>query len=1389
MNQPFVSPRNAMKWAICIVCLLCVTACTPDADTPIERNSTPATAITSNLSNQKVKVITEDAQGHIWMGTFRGLNKFNAHEYHQYFCNDNDSTSLPDNQIQDLLRDSRGQLWVATVNGVCRYTDRDCFEKVPIPGPNQNAVQLLELRNGRILLNMGVHLYAYDTEQDAFTCIHNVFDPNKALNGRCHIDLEGSLWDVKPYALRRYDPNTLQLCDSIPTHQWFTTSYMDNNGLIWLGGDRQLACFDTKTRQMLPTPSCLSQHPLLTQSNVTLFHQYGSQGILINTDEYGLFYYNRQQGSVVQAQENGFPFEAPDFRINSFYTDSHQNLWIGSLDQGYTVRYHYKERFNHDNYLRTYFAEKSVVSMVCDRRGLLWISTLMDGLYVYCPQNHVIKPIENFPRNKKSMTWLFTDREDKLWIATANNKIYCCRYEEHRLVKEQEYTCLMPISFAQSDDGTLYVGTATHYIGVLRPGEAEFKPLQVLQEGYTFIPAMEPTTDGKLLVAGFGHEMRLVDNTTLQVSKLPVAEGDYAQCIRRSKFIPTCILTDTRGELWIGTVANGLLHYHPETHRLTSVPGAPCTDIGSIEEDRMGNLWVSTMYGLGKYDRTVNRFTNYFAADGLGGNQFYDRSSCRLPDGTLVFGGTHGLTFFNPIDPPVNRHVSILFQDLKVHNRLIHPAPQGSPIARHLSYCPHVRLSYDQSSFSLSFAALDYNEHQRVRYAYRMEGFDRYWVESGNLREATYANLPAGHYTFRVRAYSSDLDTHEAESAIEITVGTAPWLTWWAWCLYLLISAGLIALFVRNVRRIRKEKQLVRKAREEKEQEQRVNRMNMSFFANVSHEFRTPLTMISGPVAQLCQSERIPEGDRRLLLIVQRSVARMLRLVNQMMDFNKLENDTLRLQVSRTDIIGELQRYLDIFRVNAAEKGITLVTHGLEEQFTLWLDADKLDKIVGNLMSNALKFTPTGGEIALNFDVISREAARTLHPLSSHDTSTRYVKIEVADTGQGIPQDQLEKVFERYYQVEKPKGGTNYNWGTGIGLYYARALAVMHHGTLWASHRTEGPGTLFTLLIPADEAAYSPEERTPEETKQSQLFPLPTTPTASTSAETASTVESSARTGFSAGTALGPDADASSHASAEREKKDERQTLLVVDDDAEVTYYLDALLGAHYRIVCRFTADSAFRAMQEEAPDLVLSDVVMPGKSGYDLCREIKNDPQLCHIPVILVTAKATVENQVEGLEHGADAYVTKPFDPTYLLALIQSQLKNREKVRALLSSLTRTDKMAEDTLTPQDNAFMTDLYRLMESELSNPELDVARMTELMHTSRTKFYYKVKGLTGQNPGTFFKTYKLNRAAQLLAEGKYTVSEVADMTGFSTASHFSTSFKKQFGTAPSDYPGS
>jgi signal transduction histidine kinase/DNA-binding response OmpR family regulator len=672
-------------------------------------------------------------------------------------------------------------------------------------------------------------------------------------------------------------------------------------------------------------------------------------------------------------------------------------------------------------------------------------------------------------------------------------------------------------------------------------------------------------------------------------------------------------------------------------------------------------------------------------------------------------------------------------------------------IDKHLSYNPDIRLTHDRNSFSISFAALDYCEFERVHYHYMLEGFDKMWIDAGDNREAYYSNVPAGKYTFKVKVSDKGNTQIEAENAISVRIFPSPFRSLLAYCIYLLLFAGLAFFMIHLIMGKKKDREMALQAQREKEQEERINKMNMSFFANISHEFRTPLTMITGPVMQLCDQPAITDDNKKMLYIVQRSVNRMLRLVNQLMDFNKLDNDALPLKVSYMNIIAELNRLIDIFRLNANTKRINLICKGLEDSFMIWLDADILDKIMGNLLSNAMKFTSPGGKISLSFDVIQREDAVGLFALRDKDTCMQYVKLSVTDSGKGIPEDKLEKIFERYYQITGDNQET-YNWGTGIGLYYARRLAELHHGYITAANAEVG--AVFTLLLPCNGHSYTEEEKVANNNKQKDFFPLQS--------------EEQYR-GLP-----GEYADS------------ENYKIMVVDDDSEIVHYLKALLSPHYHVIACYEAVSAMKLIEEEAPDLILSDVVMPEVSGYDFCRMIKDNLQLCHIPVVLVTAKATVENQVAGLNTGADAYVTKPFDPVYLLALIKSQLKNRENVRKLLGRETKTDKIEENILSPQDNLFMTELYRLMETELSNPELNIARMTEVLKISRTKLYYKIKGLTGTNPNVFFKTYKLNRAAELLLEGKYNISEIADITGFSTLPHFSTSFKKRFGVAPSEY---
>lgn len=1309
-----------------------------DLVSEVERQSP---LVTNDISNQQITAFGEDGKGHIWIGTFRGLNKFSVNEYHQYFCTD-DSLDIPDNHIHDIFLDSKKRLWISTVNGVCQYTDKDNFKNIRLSGNNRNGLRLSESSKGDILLTTLTDICLYNSSEECFEPAIYDFDTSSMFIINSFVDAQDNCWVITSNDMRCYSLSDCKRTFSMKREGYCRASYLLKNGELWMAGNQSVSIFDVRQRKYLSLPGAIASHPVLSHVPVEYIYPY-ENGVLLCTQGRGVFYYDSISKTVIHQGENGFPFEVPNFKISRMFNDSQGNLWIGSVDQGYAVHYRYKKLFNNNNYLSSYFKDKSVISLSADQHQNLWIATLMDGVFVYRFGNQQLEKIDRnelFGEGEGNTAYVnqlyVSDIDGIIWMTATSNEVLKCKYEEGRFRVEQRYMVNVPMSIVEDDKQNLWIGTASSFLYVLRKGDKAFSRFPVFS-GYTFIPGPLPIGNGTILASAFYQPLKLVSaDGTISEPKINIQ--DFEHCIQRSVFIPTDLYKDSSGNIWIGTVSNGLMCYSPESGKVTPFPGTTCTDISSIEEDRQGNLWISTLYGLSKYIPQTDKWINYYEADGLGGNQFYDRASCCLDDGTLVFGGTHGVTIFQPTNMQVRHDIPLLFEDIKIHNTLVRPG-KGACIDRHLSYNPDINLKYDQNGFSISFAALDYSESERLHHYYKLDGFDQYWINAHNNKEAYYANLPAGTYTFRVRITQNDQSSIVGENAIRVIVHPAPWATWWAYTFYLIAGITILAFFIKAMWRIRAEKQAVLCAEQAKAQEQFINKMNMSFFANISHEFRTPLTMISGPVSLLYSSPDITGENKNLLRIVQRSVNRMLRLVNQMLDFNKLENDTLKLKVRPTEIVVLLKELTDIFRVNAESKSITMITNGLEGSFIAWIDEDKIDKIFTNLMSNALKYTPASGRINVNFDIVSGEDA------------VQAVKIEVINTGQ-IPDDKLEKIFERYYQISDEHGGI-YNWGTGIGLYYARSLARLHHGSLTASNLKDDNKVMFTLIVPIGQSAYSEAERSHEQVNQLEAFPLEENPLP---------VKSD------------PDLD--------KEKK----TIMVVDDDSEVAYYLEMLLGSDYQVVCRFNAESALEAITENAPDLILSDVVMPGKDGYWLCREIKESLQLCHILVILVTAKTTIENQVEGLNVGADAYVIKPFEPHYLMALIKSLLNNREKTRSLLSRSTQTDKMDENVLSPQDNMFMTELYHLMESEISNPELDVTRMTQLLKVSRTKFYYKVKGLTGENPSVFFKTYKLNRAAELLKEGKYTISEIADMTGFNTLSHFSKSFKQQFGIPPSEY---
>ena len=1325
-------------------------------------NLSGAIVVSDRLSNQRVNAFAEDDDGHIWIATSRGLNRYSIHEYHQYFSTD-DTLGLPDNQVNDVFRSSSGTIWAATTGGVARLTPEGQFRHVPAPG-RPNANRIWETRDGKLLMSNSAILYQYDAEEDRFRPAIRDFN---AFSSPYAVQDGNLLWVISENGtvLNCYDTDDFSLAASYPTSHTVYHLCNTGNGELWMAGMGRMSIFDTRTRTWKELPDAIRNEPRLMQGDVDIIYNIDDRSILLNVIGKGIFHYYRTTERVLFQDDAGFPFELPRTEIRTIFRDSEHNLWFGTADQGYTVSYLYKNQFNSNKVLTTAFARKTVTSLCLDQEQRLWIATLRDGLWLYDLRRKSLQSVDITPLIPNTnvgyirCSKIFCDSGGDLWLLFQEKFwVVRCRFDGSRF--QILDTRLVPNATAIEEDGQgrIWLGGASASLLRYDKPTRETHSVTVWNDTETsFITDLEMTDQGGLVVAGLNRMLVSVNTFTDEVTELPLTEEEKAACARHSALRATCLLKDSAGEFWTGTTANGLLRHSKRGSVTAPVDGVPCLDICSVEEDRQGNIWVSTMFGLGKFDRTVGQFINYFEEDGIGGNQFSERASCVLPDGTLVFGGTHGITWFNPLDVPQKRSVPLVFEDLKIHNTLVEPGKDAA-IQRELRDNPDIVIRNDQNAFSISFAALDFSELGRTHYYYMMEGFDRDWVDAGNDHDAYYANLPAGRYRFRVRITNNNRSIVETEKYLNVQV-LPPWYSSW-WAILLFILAGLLVLTAiwhlsRRIRRVRKDAARriheVRRERErvekEKEQEKRLSKIQMNYFSNVAHEFRTPLTMIVGPVSQLAESDDVQGQDRQLVGIIQRNATWMLSLVNQLLDFNRIGDKKLQLRAAQGDIVAPLQGIADLFRFNAGAKGIEFQTHGLEDSFPMWADVDKVQKIVMNLLSNAMKFTPPGGRVTLSFDVIPRDEAATAFPLTKADTDTQYALITVADTGRGIPEGELDKIFERFYQADN-QGDTH---GSGIGLFYARALAGLHHGFIKASNREEG-GAIFSLILPVSASSYTEDERT--EIKPVYDIPAPVVDEAAPAAT--------------------DEAD--------------RKRIAVVDDDIDIANYVKVLLSPYYNVSVYFDGASALKGMEDEIPDLVISDVVMPGMSGYELCKDLKADLQLSHIPVVLVTAKVAVENQVQGLREGADAYVTKPFQPAYLLALVKSLLDNREKLHQRLGSVTTTEDIEPEALSPRDAAFMKELYELMEKELANVDLDITRITEMMKISRTKFYYKVKGLTGENPSVFFKRYKLNRAADLLKEGKNNMSEIAYMTGFNTLSHFSTSFKKQFGVPPSEYGG-
>lgn len=1284
------------------------------------------------ISNQMVYSITQDRDGHIWLGTFRGLNRYDANIYTQYYSFDNE-TGLNDNHITSLFTDSRGRLWIATVDGACFYSDDDSFTRLHMTSRNRNITQIFESASGRIFMCSSTELLVCNEEG---TALESAIPTDRfPAFATFFAGTDNTIWGVTSRKITGYDSETLNKLGEYDLPVNITCSAMASDGNLWICTSGGFRIFNTISRQFSEVSASLNRSGCFNHAAVYRLFILGDSHVLFCTIDRNIYLYYINEERLVHQDDKAFPFEIPHLNnITCIFRDSAHNIWFGTGDNGYFMAKRNNDIFTVNRKMQAAFSGEQVSSVITSLDGSVIIgATKSSGLITYnCLEDkRAVYEDINYDR-------VFCDSRGDIWtMHTMRNDI--CRYslKNGRLRLEQRLDIPYIMAMTEDSNGILWMSGGGEYIYRYSHSDGKLNAVRAYSDNsFTFIPGIENLTDSTLFVSGFYRNPVILNTSSGKTDELEGAGEDFSRCIRRSVMIPTDIYKDSNGRVWIGTIANGLLCYTPETGRMISVEGGPCSDITAIEENEFGDLWISSLHGIGRLDSSSGKFTNfYFNNDSaMSGDQYYERSSCKMPDGTIIFGGTHGITCINSRAMSEGISLPLVFEDIKVHNDIIRPG-EGSPIRTSLTSKPDVTLRHEENSFSIRYSLLDYAGAGRNHFYYWLEGYEDSWHDAESNTEAFYTGVGAGRYILHVKCEDDSGSVLPAEECLNIRVKPAPWATWWAILGYCLVVLFILSAFWNYSRQIKKVRLEHERAEQEKEQEKQLNRMHMDFFANVAHEFRTPLTTLTGPLSLLSSSESLDDGQKRLLSVIRKSSDRMMGLVNQFLDFNKLENDTLQLAVANHNLTEDLRKCAEIFEVTAKIKKISITKEGLDDDYYMVYDQDKLYKILSNLLSNAVKYTESGGMIRIGFYL---------------DDGGSMARIFVADNGIGVPDELKEKIFERFY-----RGHSGVILGTGIGLCYAKALANVHHGSIVCTDNDQSEnskGTIFTVTLPASPASYSPDEYA-SDVSQSLQYPIE-----------------------------GP--------VDESEPSEERHgaKVLVVDDDPDICNYLKILLRAEdYIVKTCFDADSAFSCIKEWEPDIVLCDVSMPGKDGYALCQAVREDISVSHLPFILVSARTSGEDQATGLERGADAYITKPFDPKYLLAVIKAQFTVRQRIQQSLNKATDSQSVQEkDTLSLQDKAFLKELYGVMEEHITDMELDINYFAAALRISRTKLYYKVKGLTGQSPAAFFKNFKLNKAAEMICEGRYNFSEISDRMGFASLSHFSSSFKKHFGVSPSEY---
>ena len=1313
------------------------------------------------LSSSLINFIYQDHNNMIWIATEDGLNRYDGVKFTVYRHEPGNEHSLAHNYVKVIFEDDKGRLIVGTYAGLQLYDEAtDTFSRLATDesgAPFTSFItHILQRKNGEIWAT-GNRLVKLDITPDGELHIQWAKLPAGVPTEMLEYALEdksGNLWLVKEGdGIYRVSPdNQVRHYDEGQHAFAILTLCEDKWGNIYGGSPRNGLFRYDKKQDTFVSLSYLSDEKLSVRS----IYCTDQNTLYICTDGEGLKQLDIQGNQLSDFLIEDDRIDSHRAKVHFMFQDRTGNYWLAIYQKGVMMIPTHPNGFKYLGYKsvsRNLIGSHCVTSLYQSSDGTMYVGTDNDGLYAltqsgkqgrhYVPNNtpHSVPPI---------LMSIYEDSEHNLWLGSfVNGAAFLdtqsgrCTYLREPGNKKWEAVRNV-YAFAEDGDKRVWIATMGGSLFCYDLRNRKLRNYPQLEGKITndwACSLLYSATDNCLYVGTY-NGLYCVDLKTedLNVSFTLGTHIIYTLC------------EDREGNLWVGT-SDGLICWNrkkQEQTTYTTANGLPHNSVYGILFDGRDCLWISTNRGLSRFFLPQRRFVNYTVHDGLQGNEFCKNAVFRSKDGSLWFGGINGVTYFNPQDIIVpDKKWQLRITDFYLHDQ---PVRVGTRSGRHevISVPVHKAddfyLSYRDNSFSIEFSTVELNTARRLTYYYAMN--DTVWNElPADANRISFVDLPAGTYHFRIKTkdYLTESDSRE----ITIHISPAWWASVWAKTGYVLIAiAALICayLLLRNHYRTQ-QKMLEHIHREE------INETRQRFFINISHEIRTPMTLIISPLQQLMHNDR-DEGRQKIYRVIYRNSERILRLINQLMDIRKIEKNQMKLTYQEVELLGFIRDLCDMFAEVAAQKHITLdFRHNDLTEMKVWLDIANFDKVILNLLSNAFKFTPEGGHVEISASYGEDNA--TNGPLH------RYVEIVVADTGKGITPSDLERIFERFYQASTED---SYK-GTGIGLHLTRSLVELHHGHIHAENKPDGEkGSRFIVRIPAGNEHLHKDEMA--------ALPLPD--------ETIHEVSNSYVQ--LPATALAEDKQPAGRVNARV-----KHYILVVEDDEEIRNYISRELAADYHVGTCSNGKEALEVIFKQEPALIISDVMMPEMDGLTLCRMVKQNLHKRHIPIILLTAKTRDEDNIEGLETGADAYLTKPFNMKILRHTVENLIHSREYLRNVTpAALQGAEDEEKPNLQAPDDRLVERAIRIIKSHLSEPDISVEQIAVEVGYNRSHLGRKLKKLTGLSTRDFIRNIRLQQAADLLGEKRYAISEVADLVGFTSLSGFSTAFKEQFGMSPMEY---